>query len=564
MTDTPHPVTETRREQVFPILEPADIERLRRFGTPRSYAAGEALIRIGESGHGLKLIVAGEVELVQRDGLGHRRDLVTYVPGSFMGELAQLTGRPVSVDAYARTPVDAVLIPPDQLRAILIAEAELGERIMRALILRRVALIETPASAPIIIGRPEAADVLRLEVFLRRNGQPHCTLNPETDPEAAAYLERFHIDTASLPIVLCPSGTFLSNPSEGALARCIGLAATLDRTRLYDVAIVGAGPAGLAAAVYAGSEGLSVLALDSRAFGGQAGASTRIENYLGFPTGITGMALMGRAHAQALKFGVETAIPEEASHLAREHDGFRIDLAEGEAVRARSVVVACGARYRRLAVSNLEKFEGASVHYWASPLEAQLCAGQEVVLVGGGNSAGQAVVFLAGRTRKVFMLVRGASLEASMSRYLIDRIAGLSNVELVCHSEVTALEGENGALQTVSWRDVRTGAQTRRPIGHLFLFIGAEPNTDWLGACGARTDDNGFLLTGPEAASGRHPLETSVAGVFAIGDARSGSVKRVAAAVGEGAQVVAALHAYLARNRVRNETADPPESPDER
>jgi thioredoxin reductase (NADPH) len=553
MTDAPPLVTETRREQVFPILEPAEIERLRRFGTPRSYAPGEALIKVGEAGHGLTLIVAGEVEVVQRDGLGHRRALVTYVPGSFMGELAQLTGRPVSVDAYARTPVDAVLIPPDQLRAILIAEAEMGERIMRALILRRVALIETPASAPIIIGRPGAADVLRLEVFLGRNGQPQRTLDPETDPEAAALVERFHIDPASMPIVLCPSGAFLRNPSEHALARCIGLATALDQTRLYDVAIVGAGPAGLAAAVYAASEGLSVLALDSRAFGGQAGASMRIENYLGFPTGITGMALMGRANAQALKFGVETAIPEEVSHLAREQDGFRLHLADGESVRARAVVAACGARYRRLAVPNLEQFEGASVHYWASPLEARLCAGQEVVLVGGGNSAGQAVAFLASRTRKVFVLVRGAGLEASMSRYLIDRIAGLPNVELVCHTEVTALEGENSALETVVWRDVRTGALTRRPINHLFLFIGAEPNTDWLGACGARTDDKGFLLTGPDAAPDSDPLETSVPGVFAIGDARGGSVKRVAAAVGEGAQVVAALHAYLARNPLRDD-----------
>jgi thioredoxin reductase (NADPH) len=553
-------VTETRREQVFPVLAADDIERLRRFGTPRFYAPGDALIRIGESGHGLKLIVAGEVEIVQRDGLGHRHALVTYTPGSFMGELAQLTGRPVSVDAYARTPVEAVLIPPDRLRAILIAEAELGERIMRALILRRVALIETPNSAPIIIGRPASADVLRLEVFLGRNGQPQRTLDPETDPEAAALVERFHIDPASLPIVLCPSGSILRNPSEGALARCLGLVTDLDQTRVYDVAIVGAGPAGLAAAVYAGSEGLSVMALESRAFGGQAGASTRIENYLGFPTGITGMALMGRAHAQAMKFGVETAIPEEAKHLASEDDGFRIDLAQGQAVRARSVVVACGARYRRLAVPNLEQFEGASIHYWASPLEAQLCAGQEVVLVGGGNSAGQAVVYLASRTRKVFVLVRGPNLEASMSRYLIDRIAGLANVELVCHTEVSALAGQDSALETVTWRDVRTGVQTRRAINHLFLFIGADPNTDWLGACGARTDDKGFLLTGPEAAPGSHPLETNVPGVFAIGDARCGSIKRVAAAVGEGAQVVAALHAYLARKPARGDAAGPPGS----
>jgi thioredoxin reductase (NADPH) len=303
----------------------------------------------------------------------------------------------------------------------------------------------------------------------------------------------------------------------------------------------------LAAAVYAGSEGLSVLALDCRSFGGQAGASARIENYLGFPTGITGMKLMARAHVQALKFGVDMAIPDEASALASVEEGYRIDLADGEAVRARAVVVACGARYRRLDIPNLAPFEGASVHYWASPLEARLCGGQEVALVGGGNSAGQAVVFLAARTRKVSMLVRGPSLEATMSRYLVDRIAALPNVELVCHAEVTALEGEDASLQAVTWRDRRSGKETRRAINHLFLFIGAEPNTDWLGGSRARTDDKGFLVTGPDADPARHPLETSLPGVFAIGDVRCGSVKRVAAAVGEGAQVVAALHDYLAR-----------------
>jgi thioredoxin reductase (NADPH) len=462
-------------------------------------------------------------------------------------------------EGVARTPVEAVLIPPDQLRAILVAEAELGERIMRALILRRVALIETPASAPIIIGRPDSVDLLRLQVFLNRNGQPQRTLDPATDSEAAALLERFQVDRGSLPIVICPSGDFLRNPSEGELARCLGFVTALDPNKLYDVAIVGAGPAGLAAAVYAGSEGLSVLALDCRSFGGQAGASTRIENYLGFPTGITGMALMGRAHAQALKFGVDTGIPDEATALTRDERGFRIDLADGEAVRARAVVVASGARYRRLNVPNLAQFEGASVHYWASPVEAQLCRGQEVALVGGGNSAGQAVVFLASRTRTVFLLIRGPSLEATMSRYLIDRIAGLPNVELVRHTEVTALEGEDSNLETVTWRNMRTGAETRRAISHLFLFIGAEPNTEWLETCGAMTDDKGFLLTGPDAAPGGDALETSVPGVFAIGDVRRGSIKRVAAAVGEGAQVVAALHAYLARNPTPQ---DP--SPDDR
>jgi len=554
MTDARPTVIETRREQVFPTLEPAEVERLLRFGKLRAYSAGEALITIGEVGFGLAVIVSGEVEVTQRDGMGNSRPVVTHGPGSFTGELAHLAGQPSMAEVRARTPVEAVLIPPEQLRAVFVAEAELGERIMRALILRRVALIETPASAPIIVGRPDDADVLRLQGFLTRNGQPQRTLDPATDPEARTLIERFSIDAAWLPIVLCPTGQLLRNPTDHALASCLGLVAPLDDTRLYDVAIVGAGPAGLAASVYAGSEGLSVLALDCRAFGGQAGASARIENYLGFPTGISGMHLMARAHVQALKFGVHMAIPDEASALARDPEAFSIALADGETARARAVLVACGARYRRLDVPNLAEFEGSSVHYWASPLEAHLCAGQEVALVGGGNSAGQAVVFLSSRVRKVSVLIRAPGLEASMSRYLIDRIAAQPNVELVCHAEVTELEGEDGRLRAVSWRDTRTGATTRRPLHHLFLFIGAEPNTDWLASCGLKRDAKGFLLTGAEASQGAHSLETSLPGVFAIGDARSGSVKRVAAAVGEGAQVVAQLHAYLA------DRAMPPEA----
>ena len=546
MTDAPSSVIETRREQVFPTLEPVEVETLRRFGSARSYAAGEALITVGEIAFGLAVIVSGEVEITQRDGMGNSRLVVTHGPGSFMGELAQLAGQPSHAEGRALTPVEAILIQPDQLRAVFIAAAELGQRIMRALILRRVALIETPASAPIIVGRPDNVDLLRLQGFLTRNGQPQQTLDPEVDPEARTLIERFHIDRALLPIVLCPNGRLLHNPSDHALASCLGLVAPLDETRLYDVAIIGAGPAGLAASVYAGSEGLSVLALDCRAFGGQAGASARIENYLGFPTGISGMHLMARAHVQALKFGVQMAIPDEASALARDSGAFRIALADGETARARAVLVACGARYRRLDIPNLAEFEGSSVHYWASPLEARLCAGQEVVLVGGGNSAGQAIVFLAGQARKVSVLIRAPGLEASMSRYLIDRIAALPNVELIRHAQVTALEGEDGRLRAMTWRDTRTGEEMRRALGHMFLFIGAEPNTDWLASCGLKLDAKGFLLTGAEASEGAHPLETSVPGVFAIGDARSGSVKRVAAAVGEGAQVVAQLHAYLA------------------
>jgi len=543
-------IMDTRRDQMFPVLEPFEIERVRRFGKVRSYDDGATLARVGEVGPGLTIILAGQVEIVRRDELGHRTPIVTYGPGSFMGELAQLAGRPALIDAHAREPVEALIISPDRLRALLIAEAELGERIMRALILRRMGLLETGAGGPVIVGRPGNGDVLRLEGFLRRNGHPRQTLDPDTDAEAKALIERFHIDPGQLPIVLCAGGQLLRNPSEGELARCIGLVRPIDPTRIYDVAIVGAGPAGLAAAVYAGSEGLSVLVLDCRAFGGQAGASARIENYLGFPTGITGMALMARAYNQAQKFGVEMAVPDEVAGLEAEDDfaprRLILRLSNNERVSARSLVIASGARYRRLSIPNLEGFEGASVHYWASPLEAKLCAGQEVALVGGGNSAGQAAVYLANQAAKVLLLVRGDDLAASMSRYLVDRIRGLTNVEVLARTSVTGLEGRDGMLEAIRWRRGASGEEVRRPIQHLFLFIGAEPNTDWLAESGVALDAKGFVLTGADTREKLRPLETSREGVFAIGDVRSGSIKRVAAAVGEGAQVVAALHAYLA------------------
>ena len=553
MATPPPSVLQTRRHQMFPVLEALEIERVRRFGELRTYAAREALARVGSVTPGLMIILSGKVDVTQQHESARRELIVTHVPDSFMGELAQLAGRPALVDAHAAEPVEALIIPPDRLRALLIAEAELGERIMRALILRRVGLLETGVGGPIIVGRAENADVLRLAGFLRRNGHPHQRLDPETDPEAKALIERFHVDPGQLPIVLCPDGQLLRNPGEIELARCIGLVRPIDPKRVYDVAIVGAGPAGLAAAVYAGSEGLSAIVLDCRAFGGQAGASARIENYLGFPTGISGIALMARAYTQAQKFGVEMAIPDEVHSLEcsdADNGCFALRLSNSERVSARSVVIASGARYRRLVVENLEAFEGASVHYWASPLEAKLCSGQEVALVGAGNSAGQATVYLASQVAKVWLLVRSADLEASMSRYLVDRIRGLSNVEVLTQTSVTGLEGSDGMLQAIRWRRRGSAEEVRHPMRHLFLFIGAEPNTDWLSGSGVVLDAKGFVLTGADSGSNRRPLETSRRGVFAIGDVRSGSVKRVAAGVGEGAQVVATLHAFLASERV--------------
>jgi thioredoxin reductase (NADPH) len=536
---------------MFPVLEQTDIARLRRFGSIRTYPAGDRLVSAGDVAEGLTVILSGRVGVSQVDNSGHAVKIITHRPGAFMGELAQLSGRPSLVDATALDDVEALVISPDKLHDMFVGEADLGERIMRALILRRVGLLETGIGGPVIVGYPGNGDVLRLEGFLARNGHPHQTLNP-TDPEAETLLERFHADLSQLPIVVCAGGQMLRNPTESELARCIGMVRPIDSSRVYDVAIVGAGPAGLATAVYAGSEGLSVLVLDCRAFGGQAGASARIENYLGFPTGIRGMALMGRAYTQAQKFGVEMAIPNEAIRFQNtpsdDNHHLVLETDAGETVNARSVVIATGARYKRIEIENLGAFEGTTVHYWASPLEAKLCSGQEVVVVGGGNSAGQAIVYLASQVAKVWVLIRGPDLNANMSSYLVDRINGLANVEVVTDATITQLTGKGDALETVSWKLRGRDDKIERPIGHLFLFIGADPNTDWLAGSSIALDDKGFVLCGVDTSTSS-PLETNRHGVYAIGDVRSGSVKRVAAAVGEGAQVVAALHAFLAKGR---------------
>ena len=547
MTQAQQNLIAERGAQMFPTLTSAELDRLKRFGTPIRFAAGEALQRTGETGHGLMLILSGEVEVTQRLPGHDPIHIVTHQPGSFMGELAQLSGRPVLVDAVALSDVEGVAIAPDRLRALIIAEAVLGERIMRALILRRVGLIETGGGGPVIVGHAGDGNVLRLVNFLRRNGHPYLQLDPERDSCAHTLIAQFEVTPEEMPIVLCPGGQLLRNPDEGQLARCIGLVGPIDADTLFDVVVVGAGPAGLATSVYAGSEGLKVLTLDCRSFGGQAGASSRIENYLGFPTGISGMALMGRAFNQAQKFGVEMAIPDEAVKLDCGMDPFHLRLANGERIKARAAVIATGARYRRLDVEGLDRFEGASVHYWASPMEANLCANEEIALVGGGNSAGQAVVFLAGQAKKVWLLVR-KPLEATMSHYLIERIREQPNVEVVTGVEVSRLEGGDGQLARVCWRKLASGEEGCSDVKHLFSFIGAEPNTDWLAASGLKVDARGFLLTGADAGEGRLPLETSRSGVFAVGDVRASSVKRVAASVGDGAQVVALLHAWLANH----------------
>ncbi len=547
------PIIESRREQMFPILSDAEVGRLRRFGDVQNYRSGAHAARAGDVAPGLQVILSGELLVTPHEE--HLRDqpIVTLGSGGFLGELAQLSGRPSLIDATAVGDVDAIIIAPRRLRDLMVEEADLGEKIMRALILRRVGLLERGVGGPVIVGNAEHRDVLRLEGFLARNGHPYQRLDPDTDDCAKTLLERFQLTTADIPIVLCPQGQLLRNPTEGQLARCIGLDLATNSATPFDVAIVGAGPAGLAAAVYAASEGLSVITIDCRAFGGQAGASSRIENYLGFPTGISGMALMARAHNQAQKFGAETAIPNEVSSLDDAvlpmAGGFELRLQNGETIRAYAVVIATGAQYRRLDVDNLAQFEGISAHYWASPLERRLCGRREIALVGAGNSAGQAVVYLANEVEKVWMIVRGASLQATMSRYLCERIAALGNVEILCQTEVVELHGENGALHEIGLRRRGNDAIERRPVHQLFLFIGAAPNTAWLTRFGIDVDSRGFIHAESLSGIARLPFETSHPGVFAIGDVRAGSIKRVAAAVGEGAQVVAALHVYLAQAR---------------
>jgi len=545
------PTVDARRAQTFPTLSPDEIARMHRFGHPRRFAGGERVLQTGRVSPGIYVVLSGAIRITGRDGHGQDLEVVEHGPGSFSGELSQLSRRPSFVDGFAVGDTETIEIDPDQLQALLVAEAALGEKMMRAMILRRVALIEVGAGGPVLVGAASLPDVARLRSFLSRNGIPHQLLDPASDSDARAFIERYAPEPEQLPLAVCPNGDVLRNPTESELARCIGMLDAGPADGVYDVAIAGAGPAGLAAAVYAGSEGLSVLVIDARAFGGQAGASARIENYFGFPTGITGQALTGRGFTQAQKFGARMLIPMETRRLdctpAKRGEPMELHLGDGQVARARTLVIATGARYRRpVECSNLMALEGRGVWYWASPIEAKMCAGEEVVLVGGGNSAGQAAVYLSAHASKVWMLVRGAGLAASMSKYLIDRIAGTPNIELVTRTEITHLSGSRqSGVETVTWTTRRPGEQVERqsrPIRHVFLFLGAEPSTAWLKDCDVALDDKGFVTTGH---NGSLSLETSVPGVFAIGDVRAGSVKRVGGAIGEGAAVVSQIHTFL-------------------
>jgi thioredoxin reductase (NADPH) len=549
-------VLETRSHQMFPVLDAGQIETAKRFasGPAREFAPGEVVFDAGVANAPAWLVLKGSIDVVRRDGLKRETFITTHHAGQFSGEVSQLAGRQslaagrAGAEGCTALPFDAA-----HVRALMVGSAEIGEIMMRAFILRRVGLLEQGGVGSVLVGAPGSSDLVRLQGFLGRNGYP-CTVLDATNDEGRGVVERFGVLPDELPIMLCPNGTLLKRPTNAQAAGCLGITPDLDPDKVYDVAVVGAGPAGLAAAVYAASEGLSVLVLDERAFGGQAGASARIENYLGFPTGITGMALAGRAFNQALKFGAEIAIPLEVARLDCEEGqkagrSMRLEFTNGGSVRARTIVIASGASYRRPPISNLALFEGNGISYWASPVEGKLCEGEEVALVGGGNSAGQAVVYLATKVKRLHLVVRGEGLESSMSRYLIDRIAALPNVELHTGTEVIGLEGdETTGLTAAMFRERATGEVHKCPLRHLFLFIGADPNASWLDGCVA-VDGKGFVVTGTRCPKSKSrpplPLETSRPGVFAIGDVRAGSTKRVAAAVGEGAAVVAQIHSVL-------------------
>jgi thioredoxin reductase (NADPH) len=549
-----------RVHQAFPVLSAEQVEHLLPFGVRQRWHDGKSLFEAGKPGPGMFVVLSGQVAVTRRDGLGHDLPVAVEGRGQFLAEVGQLSGKPAFVDGRARGEVEALLIAPERLRALLVAEAEIGEMVMRALILRRVMLIETGAGGPLLIGDAQAAEMMRLTSFLTRNGQPHKVVDPSADAESAALALRYAPGTPAAMRVVCPNGNLLTNPSDVEVAKAIGLC-EFDSAPVRDVAIVGAGPAGLAAAVYAASEGLSVIVLEARAFGGQAGASSRIENYLGFPTGISGQALAGRAFVQAEKFGAEVVVPAQVSGFecgdgAQRHT-HALSLTDGRRVEARAVIVASGAAYRRPELAELARFEGRGISYWASPIEGRAVQGREVALVGGGNSAGQAAVFLASSASKVHVLIRGEGLAATMSQYLVDRIKANARIELHPHSEVVRLQGDAAGLSGVVWRNGRTHEEVELATRSLFLFVGADPNTGWLGGCPIERDTHGFICTGSEVAEaalnaggwgdGQRPdsLECSVRGVFAIGDVRAGSVKRVAAAVGEGAAVVAQVHRYL-------------------
>jgi thioredoxin reductase (NADPH) len=548
-------VYEERRAQMFPKLTAAQIARIAVHAKRRAVAAGEVLFDQGQRKTGIHVVLSGALEIV-RPSIGGDDPIIVHTAGDFTGEVNVLSGRQALVRATMREAGEVLVVDDEALHRLVQGDPELSELFMRAFILRRVGLLAQGHGDATLIGSSHSAGTLRIQEFFTRNGHPYSYVDVERDPAVQALLDRFHIGVGDVPVVICRGERVLKNPTNEEVADCFGMTSTLDASVIRDLVVVGAGPGGLAAAVYGASEGLDVLVLETSAPGGQAGTSSKIENYLGFPTGISGQALAGRAFTQATKFGAEIAIARSAARFMCDGaKGYEIHLSNGSAVRARSIIIASGVQYRRLALPDLARFEGVGVYYGATSLEARLCKGEEVIIVGGGNSAGQAAVYLSTVAKHVHVLIRGAGLADTMSRYLIRRIEECGEITLRPHTEITSLEGSDH-LEVVRWRGPNGALETRK-IAHVFLMTGAEPNTKWLEQCVA-LDDKGFVKTGidlsvEDLAQAHWPLarapflfETNRHKVFAVGDVRSGSVKRVASAVGEGSICVQLVHRALA------------------
>ncbi len=547
------PSSAPRSERIYPTLTPAQLDRVAAHGRRRHVAAGEVLVQPGESASRVFIVVSGRIDVVRP--WASEEVVVSFTPGMFTGEATMLSGRRGLAQIRAGADGEVIEVGRDDLLALIQTDSELSAIFMRAFILRRVELINRNVSDVVVVGSTHCKGTLRVREFLIRNGHPHTMLDLDRDPSAQEFLDRFHVSAAEIPVVITCGPVPLKNPSNQDIADALGFNAAIDTTQVRDLVIVGAGPAGLAAAVYGASEGLDVLVVESMAPGGQAGASSRIENYLGFPTGIKGIELAARATNQALKFGTQLMVGPAARRLACDKMPYALEIGDGQRLPARAVIIATGAEYRRLPIDNLSRFDGAGVYYAATSMEAKLCGGEEVIVVGGGNSAGQAAVFLAETARRVHMVIRAAGLADTMSRYLIRRIEDHPAITRHVHTEIVSLEG-NGHLERVGWRDNQTGRVEAHGIRHVFTMTGAVPSTRWLDNCLA-LDANGFIKTGPDLlpedlaaarwplARAPHLLEASLPGVFAIGDVRSGSLKRVASAVGEGSIAIAAVHRVL-------------------
>jgi thioredoxin reductase (NADPH) len=541
--------TPEQLEAMFPRLDEAQIARLAPFGVQGQVAAGELLFDRGDAIHGVFIIIEGSVEII---GVSSAGEAVLRVleRGAFTGEVNQLSGRRSLVRCRVREAGSVIEISRANLQRVMQTDASLGEIFLTAFVLRRVYLVAHSTGDAVLIGSGYSSDTLRLREFLTRNSHPHTYIDLDRDTDVQAMLDQFRIHAEDIPVLICRGELVLRNPSNSEAAECFGLNAGIDEGVVYDLIVVGAGPSGLAAAVYGASEGLNVLVVESNAPGGQAGTSSRIENYLGFPLGISGQDLAGRAFVQAEKFGAQIAVARSARALKCARSPYTVELDDGASVQTRSIVIAAGAQYRKLAVPNLREFEGVGVYYGATNIEAQLCGSEEIAIVGGGNSAGQAAIFLSTHARHVHVLVRGPGLAETMSRYLISRIEASAGITLHSRTEVEALEG-NGHLERIRWRDKTTEVSGIHKIRHLFLMTGANPNSAWLQGCLA-LDDKQFVKTGadlgPDWPLPRPPymLETSLPGVFAVGDIRAGSVKRVASAVGEGSMAVQFVHKVLA------------------